>query len=42
MISSHAGEVARKGVLRPVTKDIYQPILDRLHHLGLKIIEETF
>ena len=36
------GEISRKGVLRPVTKDIYTPILARLDSLGLKVIEETF
>ena len=37
-----AGEISRKGVLRPVTKDIYLPILDRLDSLGIKIVEESF
>ena len=35
------GEFTRKGVLRPVTKDIYTPILDRLESLGIKIVEES-
>ena len=37
-----SGKIARKGVLRPVTKDIYTPILARLDELGIKISEERF
>ncbi len=37
-----AGKVKRSGVLRPVTKDLYEPILSKLQEMGINVIEETF
>ncbi|MBS0010297.1 MAG: saccharopine dehydrogenase NADP-binding domain-containing protein [Bacteroidales bacterium] len=34
------GQIALKGVYRPVKKEIYMPVLDRLEELGIKTEEE--
>lgn len=34
------GEIQRRGVLAPLTMDIYQPILSRLRSEGLHAVDE--
>jgi hypothetical protein len=36
-----SGEIKRAGVIRPVTKDLYEPILSKLVAMGISIVEET-
>lgn len=34
------GQIAAKGVVRPILPEIYNPVLDRLKELGIKMVEE--
>jgi len=35
------GEVRGKGLLRPVAKEVYEPVLKRLEKFGIKAVEEV-
>lgn len=34
------GKVKERGVIRPIYKDIYEPMLDLLEKAGIKLVEE--
>jgi saccharopine dehydrogenase-like NADP-dependent oxidoreductase len=34
------GVIKARGVIRPVTRDIYDPVLERLDKAGIRLIEE--
>jgi len=34
------GKIKERGVLRPIYKDIYEPCLERLAKLGVRLVEE--
>jgi hypothetical protein len=35
------GKITRKGVLSPIYKDIYDPIMKELERFGIRMIEES-
>lgn len=36
------GEYTRKGVVAPMTRDIYEPMIERLHREGIQFKETEF